>query len=154
MAEYLISCCYFPKKGEVEGEIDLTWERLSDGKSVEFTVKVTEEEGKRIAEMVPSCVYHSADLDKEDESLRELYRLTLRAGRRVTRDLRHAADSIPDEAIRQQYLARWEMWRSTFLDTEKYRDELHLQISHLEARVKRLEKMLRDNDIDPDDIPF
>jgi hypothetical protein len=54
--EYLISACYFPGHDEVE----LTWERKSDGAKAALTCKVTPEQGKQIANVVWPCVYHEA----------------------------------------------------------------------------------------------
>jgi len=54
--EYLISACYFPGHDEVE----LTWERKSDGAKAALTCKVTPEQGKQVADVVWPCLYHEA----------------------------------------------------------------------------------------------
>ena len=59
-ATYKISATYFPHLGEVE----LTWENLDTGEECSLTKHVTEAEGKRLAKVVPCCVYHGAHNDK------------------------------------------------------------------------------------------
>lgn len=54
--DYLISACYFPGHDEVE----LTWERKSDGEKAALTCRVTPEQGRQIANTVWPCVYHTA----------------------------------------------------------------------------------------------
>ena len=55
--EYLISAVYFPQSSEAE----FTWENLDTGKRIMITAKVTKEQGKDIAEVIPPCVYVTAD---------------------------------------------------------------------------------------------
>ena len=78
-----------------------------------------------------------------EEELTEILRLTTRAARRVTRDLRHAVDSIDNETERNRFRERHEMWTKVFFDTRLYRDDLHITISLLEARVESLKEQLR-----------
>lgn len=55
-AELNVTACYFPGTGNA----DLTWKRLSDGKSFAMTVKVSPEQGKALANVVYPCIYWKA----------------------------------------------------------------------------------------------
>ncbi len=55
-ATHKISAVYFPGREEVE----LSFENIETGRSISLITKVSPETGKRIAEIVPPCVYHSA----------------------------------------------------------------------------------------------
>jgi hypothetical protein len=55
-ATHKISACYYPRKGEA----DLTYEDIETGESVELTVKITEEEGEKLANVIPALVYQGA----------------------------------------------------------------------------------------------
>ena len=55
--EYKISACYFPGTGEVE----LSWEQLfEEQKHCALTLPVTEDQGKRLIEVIGPCVYYRA----------------------------------------------------------------------------------------------
>lgn len=51
-----VTACYFPGTGDAE----LSWKRLSDGKSFAMTVKVTEKQGKALSDVVYPCVFWRA----------------------------------------------------------------------------------------------
>jgi len=55
-AAYLIDACYFPSQGEAE----LGWTNIETGEEVSLTVKIGEEDGHKLARVVPACVYHRA----------------------------------------------------------------------------------------------
>lgn len=55
-AELAVTACYFPGKGEA----DLTWERNEDGARFAMTVKVTEDQGKALSNVVYPCIFWSA----------------------------------------------------------------------------------------------
>lgn len=74
----------------------------------------------------------------------EINRLITRAGRRVTRDFRHAVNDIYDDKLRAHYSARVRMWQDVFWDCSQYRDQLHHAMDRLEQQVSLLEKQVHD----------
>lgn len=86
----------------------------------------------------------------------EINRLVTRAGRRCTRDFRHAIDHIPDDDPNKvRYQERQRFWADTFWDCASYRDGLHLEMWELESKVRKLEKQLKDAGIQPEtELPF
>jgi len=51
-----ISACYFPTANEVE----LTWEHIETGETVQLCKTVSPTEGEQLANVVHPCVYHPA----------------------------------------------------------------------------------------------
>lgn len=83
----------------------------------------------------------------------EINRLITRAGRRVTRDFRHAISDIREENLRALYTARADVWSSIFWDSGAYRDSLHMTINDLEDQVRKLEKQVQDLGHEPANRP-
>lgn len=69
----------------------------------------------------------------------EINRLITRAGRRLTRDFRHAIEDIQKEHKYNFYKEKHKMWQEVFWDTSNYRDSLHQTIDLLETQVSILE---------------
>lgn len=95
----------------------------------------------------------------------ELLELIVKAGRRVTHDLEHAAADImlcmDRKAASDMWHARSQMWRKIFYPAngaKDYRHRLHSEIFKLEDDVKKLKQQLISAGITPctndDDIPF
>lgn len=89
----------------------------------------------------------------------ELVSLLVKAGRRVSYDLKHTLPYISDKAMKEMFSERANYFLALFnMDTQgkDYRHRLHRDISDLEYEVKRLEGILDANGIEHlrDDIPF
>ncbi len=96
-------------------------------------------------------------MDNEKDIPNEILELIIKAGRRCAYDLRHAADGIGYEEHRKLYLERAEMWLSIFNPAngpKDYRSKLHDKINHLEARVKTLEALCKENKINYSELIF
>lgn len=95
--------------------------------------------------------FYKEELSRQNE----INRLVIKASRRCVRDLGHALNDIPSDCIfRESYVERYKMWMETFWDTADYRDSLHATIDCLELDVSKLEKLCRDNGIEPYGVPF
>lgn len=97
--DHLISACYFPGHDEVE----LTWERKSDGAKAALTCKVTPEQGKQIANVVWPCVYLAAapQLAEPNDTVKDM----------VEEDNRRAAEQACNVlALRLGYVWNGEDW--------------------------------------------
>lgn len=99
--------------------------------------------------------------------LAEINHLPIKAGRRCSYDLAHAASTIGFDKpfigglnASQFYHERAQMWEGAFNpgdDGKNYRDRLHMEIWNLEMKVERLEQLCKEHGIetlDKDDPPF
>lgn len=101
-------------------------------------------------------------LDPTPERIeRELFELTVKAGRRCAHDLAHAIDSDPDADNRKFMRQRLDVWRIIFYPDngpKNYRARIHQTIHDQESTIETLRKLLKSHNIpDPtesDDIPF
>lgn len=86
----------------------------------------------------------------------EIYGLTMLAARRCAYDLGHAADFVRDREFSKRYSERSRMWLGIFEPTggKNYRHEMHREISNLASRVRELERLCEENNIDHGGMPF
>lgn len=72
--------------------------------------------------------------------LQELYDIVLKTARRVTRDLGHCIEHIPEtDSMKTMYVERHRYFSKVFTDTRDYRTEIHCEIQRLEMKIRSLE---------------
>jgi len=88
--------------------------------------------------------------------LAERYRLLSKNALRCAYDLRHVVAFIQDKEMQEMFSERTEMWIKILDPTgnKNYRDELHLRIYELESKNEKLKKILEENGLYDDEIPF
>lgn len=92
--------------------------------------------------------------DLPDDHIFDHYLILLKSARRCAYDLRHAGSNLscyPDDGLRPDYYDMAHGWLRIFAPDgiKNYRLDLHQEIFRLESQVKTLEKLCRDNGIDP-----
>lgn len=90
-----------------------------------------------------------------DEANRELMELVIKAARRCAYDLAHAADWQLDAEQRKMFQARAKNWLTIFNPAngpKDYRHRMHVDISMLEIKIRRLQELCRKHDIDLGDL--
>lgn len=100
-----------------------------------------------------------ANTPKED--MAEIHELIVKSARRCAYDLKHTITTLYryDEELAEFYDSRCDIWLNIFENDagKKYRHDLHKEISRLNGRIKFLENILNEHNIDyskKDDIPF
>ena len=98
------------------------------------------------------------NVESIEEISAEMVSLAIKAGRRASYDLKHATAFIDDPEVSKMFNERAGMWLDLFkIDSgmKDYRHSLHIEINELKSEVKRLEKLLDDNNIiDHNRLPF
>jgi len=97
----------------------------------------------------------------EDQSdiQKEMLELTIKAGRRMMHDFKHAIDEIPSvNPNKGMFQERAKIWGNIFYPDDgpkNYRSSLHLEITNLELEILRLKKILESHNIDSTpNLPF
>lgn len=97
-----------------------------------------------------------------DDTLREILRLTVLAGRRCAHDLDHAADVMcfKDPEQSDFFRQRARQWKAIFYPAggpKRYRDDLHIEIDRQSIEIDRLRALCETHGVDwtaGGDIPF
>ncbi len=97
-----------------------------------------------------------------EEAQAELLELITKAARRCAYDLRHAAQDVACNYLKEERSKEWSeranMWLTIFNaadDPKNYRAGLHMKIFSLECQIEKLKKLCKEKGIDiPDERPF
>jgi len=105
---------------------------------------VVESDWPEYAAVVASIQDRNADMFYQHSLIdisAEMLALSVKAGRRASYDLLHAAELIPDLEMRKMFTARAADWLNIFANdngVKDYRHSLHVRIARLEARIRSI----------------